>query len=313
MGYKRNLVIGCMFGAVHVSLFAMYGSKLINADPLFDRGTIFTVFFAVMTGSMSLGSALPQYSCIAVALGTAKSIFDIIDTKSLIDSTDCKGLTPSKICGKLEFHDVCFSYPSRKTIKVLKCLNFSVLPGQTVALVGPIPIRLRSNVEIIIDGFDLRSLQVRSLRTLIGIVSQEPVLFDGSIEENIRLGNQDATTDEIIEASKVANVYAFINNLPQVRGLHFVVRHLGVLSRQSAIFKQFATRVGQQGVQLSGGQKQRIAIARALVRNPKILLLDEATSALDTQSEEIVQDALNRAQQGRTTIIVAHRLSTIKD
>ncbi|KAK7010188.1 multidrug resistance protein 1, partial [Biomphalaria glabrata] len=144
---------------------------------------------------------------------------------------------------------------------------------------------------ISIDNTNIKELNIQWLRRNIGLVSQEPILFATTIAENIRYGRQDVTMEEIMQAAKNANAYEFIDKLPE----------------------KFETLVGERGAQLSGGQKQRIAIARALVRNPKILLLDEATSALDTESESVVQDALDKARMGRTTIVIAHRLSTIKN
>jgi ABC-type multidrug transport system fused ATPase/permease subunit len=186
---------------------------------------------------------------------------------------------------------------------VLKGLNLKVEQGQTIALVGSSGCGKSTTVQLLerfydslegkvhLDGADITSLNVAWLRTQMGIVSQEPVLFDYSIRENIAYGDnsREVPMHEIIEAAKQANIHSFIESLPN----------------------GYDTPVGDKGTQLSGGQKQRVAIARALLRNPKILLLDEATSALDTESEKIVQDALDRAQQGRTSIVIAHRLSTI--
>uniref|UniRef100_A0A7N4NMN8 ATP binding cassette subfamily B member 1 n=1 Tax=Sarcophilus harrisii TaxID=9305 RepID=A0A7N4NMN8_SARHA len=218
-----------------------------------------------------------------------------------IDSFSTNGHKPDNIKGNLEFKNVHFTYPSRKEVKILKGLNLKVYSGQTVALVGSSGCGKSTTVQLIqrlydptegmvtIDGQDIRTLNVRYLREITGVVSQEPVLFATTIAENIRYGREDVTMEEIEKAVKEANAYDFIMKLPH----------------------KFDTLVGERGAQLSGGQKQRIAIARALVRNPKILLLDEATSALDTESEAVVQVALDKAREGRTTIVIAHRLSTV--
>ncbi|XP_040208744.1 ATP-dependent translocase ABCB1-like isoform X2 [Rana temporaria] len=220
---------------------------------------------------------------------------------SKIDSFSREGYKPDNIIGNIEFRNVHFSYPSRMTVQVLKGLNLTVKSGQTVALVGQSGCGKSTTVqllqrlydpqdgEILVDGHDIRSLNIRKYRELIGVVSQEPVLFGTTIKNNITYGRIDVTDEEIERASKEANAYNFIMELPD----------------------KFETLVGERGAQLSGGQKQRIAIARALVRNPKILLLDEATSALDTESESVVQAALDKASEGRTTIVIAHRLSTV--
>ncbi|XP_059143965.1 ATP-dependent translocase ABCB1-like [Physella acuta] len=226
-----------------------------------------------------------------------------MDEKPTIDSNSDKGTQPSSFEGTIQFIDIDFSYPSRSDVKVLSSLNLHIAKGQTVAIVGAsgsgkstiVQLLLRFYTalrgQILIDGHDIESLNLRWLRQHIGLVSQEPVLFATTIAENIRYGRKDASMEDIIQASKMANAYDFIMKLPN----------------------QFETYVGEHGAQLSGGQKQRIAIARALVKDPKILLLDEATSALDTESEAIVQDALDKARQGRTTLIIAHRLSTIQN
>jgi len=205
--------------------------------------------------------------------------------------------------GEVEFTDVTFNYPTRPDIQVLKGLTFSAKPKQTVALVGESGcgksttvsllerLYLPSGGSIKLDGVPIEELEIGWLRSQIGLVSQEPILFATSIYENIRYGKPDATKEEVEAAAKMANAHNFIQSFPQ----------------------GYDTPVGEKGVTLSGGQKQRIAIARALIRNPKVLLLDEATSALDSESEKVVQDALDRASEGRTTIVIAHRLSTIKD
>ncbi|CAG0888376.1 unnamed protein product [Darwinula stevensoni] len=260
-----------------------YGAKLV-ADGMVSPGGVFTVLLSVLVGAMQLGEALPNIASISTAQGSASVIFDIIDTIPEIDSYGHGGLKPEKVKGNIAFKNATFAYPTRRDINVLKNLNLEIKPGQTVALVGSsgcgkstvVNLLLRyydpSMGEVQLDGEDIRSLNVAWLRNSIGIVSQEPVLFDASIAENIRYGLENATFEEIVTAAKQANAHDFIINLPN----------------------GYMTLVGERGAQLSGGQKQRIAIARALVKNPSILLLDEATSALDAESEAIVQEALDK-------------------
>ena len=209
------------------------------------------------------------------------------------------------VSGKVQMDDLHFSYPTRKDVPILRGFNVVIKPGQTVALVGQSGCGKSTCIQLLerfydadsgticIDDRDVQPLQTASFRSNLGIVSQEPVLFNRSIGENIAYGDlrRSVSMDEIIAASKKANIHNFISSLP-----------LG-----------YDTMVGQKGTQLSGGQKQRVAIARALLRNPKILLLDEATSALDSESEMVVQEALDNASQGRTCITIAHRLSTIQN
>ncbi|CAJ0949155.1 unnamed protein product, partial [Mesorhabditis belari] len=291
----------CMYGSYALAFW--YGSRIIIGDPTFDRGTIFTVFFSVMSGSTALGGALPHLGSIATAVGAARSVLKVLNTTPYIDPYSTEGVVLNDLKGSIQVQNVHFRYPSRKDIPILRGVSLLVEPGQQIALVGAsgcgkstiINLLLRyydpNRGKITLDGVDLKDLNVKALREQIGIVSQEPILFDGTLYENIRMGNENATQEEVMNACKQANATEFIKRLPD--GL--------------------ATRVGERGVQLSGGQKQRIAIARALVKNPKLLLLDEATSALDTESEQEVQHALDKAMHGRTTIIVAHRLSTIRN
>uniref|UniRef100_A0A8B9M3K5 ATP-binding cassette, sub-family B (MDR/TAP), member 11a n=1 Tax=Astyanax mexicanus TaxID=7994 RepID=A0A8B9M3K5_ASTMX len=261
------------------------------------------VFFGVLIGAMNLGQASPCLEAFASGRAAAKSIFDTIDRIPKIDCFSEEGHKLEKVKGDIEFHSIEFNYPSRPDVKILDNLNLEVKAGETTAFVGPSGSGKSTAVQLIqrfydpsqgmvtLDGHDIRSLNIQWLRSLIGIVEQEPVLFATSISENIRYGRPGVTMEEIIQASKEANAYNFIMDLPQ----------------------KFDTLVGEGGGQMSGGQKQRIAIARALVRNPKILLLDMATSALDNESEAVVQEALDKARVGRTTITIAHRLSTIRN
>ncbi|KAJ6666730.1 hypothetical protein lerEdw1_020454 [Lerista edwardsae] len=299
-----NVSIGIAFLLIYASyaLAFWYGTTLILQGEN-TIGQVLTVFFAVLIGAFSLGQATPNLEAFAIARGAAYAIFNIIDNEPKIDSFSENGYRPEKIRGNMEFENVCFCYPSRPDVEVLKGLNLKVNSGQTVALVGSSGCGKSTTVQLIqrfydpiegtvtLDKQDIRTLNLRYLREVIGVVNQEPVLFATTIAENIRYGREDVTMEEIEKAVKEANAYDFIMKLPN----------------------KFETIVGERGAQLSGGQKQRIAIARALVRNPKILLLDEATSALDTESEAVVQAALDKAREGRTTIVIAHRLSTVRN
>ncbi|XP_068942330.1 ATP-dependent translocase ABCB1 [Petaurus breviceps papuanus] len=308
LGIKKAITANVSMGIAFLLIYASYslafwyGTTLIISGE-YSIGEVLTVFFAVLIGAFSIGQASPSIEAFANARGAAFGIFRIIDNNPNIDSYSTSGHKPDNIKGNLEFKNVQFSYPSRKEVKILKGLNLKVNSGQTVALVGNSGCGKSTTVQLIqrlydpaegvvtIDGQDIRTLNVRYLREITGVVSQEPVLFATTIAENIRYGREDVTMEEIEKAIKEANAYDFIMKLPN----------------------KLDTLVGERGAQLSGGQKQRIAIARALVRNPKILLLDEATSALDTESEAVVQVALDKAREGRTTIVIAHRLSTIRN
>ncbi|XP_058534309.1 ATP-dependent translocase ABCB1 isoform X3 [Ochotona princeps] len=301
---SANISMGIAFLLIYASyaLAFWYGSTLVISRE-YTIGNAMTVFFSILIGAFSVGQAAPCVDAFANARGAAYVIFNIIDSNPKIDSFSERGHKPESIKGDLEFNDVHFSYPSRTNVKILKGLSLKVQSGQTVALVGSSGCGKSTAVQLMqrlydptegvisIDGQDIRTLNVRYLREMIGVVSQEPVLFSTTIAENIRYGRGNVTMEEIKQAVKEANAYEFIMKLPQ----------------------KFNTLVGERGAQLSGGQKQRIAIARALVRNPKILLLDEATSALDSESEAEVQAALDKAREGRTTIVIAHRLSTIRN
>ncbi|RXM97403.1 Multidrug resistance protein 1 [Acipenser ruthenus] len=301
---SANISKGFAFFVIYASyaLAFWYGSTLI-LDEGYTIGKVLTIFFAVIIGAFAVGQTSPNIQSFSSARGAALKIFHIIDSEPKIDSFSERGYKPDQINGNIEFRNVHFTYPSRPDSKILQGVNLKVSSGQTIALVGSSGCGKSTTVQLLqrfydpdegtitIDGNDIRSLNVKCLREYIGVVSQEPVLFATSILENIRYGREDVSQAELEAATKEANAYDFIMKLP----------------------KKFETLVGNRGTQLSGGQKQRIAIARALVRNPKILLLDEATSALDTENEAIVQMALDKVRKGRTTIVVAHRLSTIRN
>ncbi|CAL8247209.1 unnamed protein product [Lota lota] len=308
MGIKKavstNIAMGFTFLVIYLSyaLAFWYGSTLVLSGE-YTIGTVLIVFFTVLIGAFSLGQTTPNFQAFASARGAAHKVYNIIDNMPSIDSYSESGLTPDSIRGDIEFRNIHFNYPSRSDVKVLNNLSLSVKKGQTIALVGSSGCGKSTTIQLLqrfydpqegsvhIDGHDVRTLNVRFLREKIGVVSQEPILFATTIAENIRYGCPEVTQREIEHATKEANAYDFIMSLPD----------------------KFETLVGDRGTQMSGGQKQRIAIARALVRNPKILLLDEATSALDAESETIVQEALDKVRQGRTTLVVAHRLSTIRN
>jgi ATP-binding cassette subfamily B (MDR/TAP) protein 1 len=234
----------------------------------------------------------------------AQELKELFDLKPSIDTWSSDGASVEAVDGTVEFRDVHFRYPTRPEQPVLRGLNLTVKPGQYIALVGASGCGKSTTIALLerfydplaggiyIDGKEISSLNINEYRSFIALVSQEPTLYQGTIRENVLLGadRDDVPDSEIEFACREANIYDFIMSLPD----------------------GFNTVVGSKGSMLSGGQKQRIAIARALLRDPKILLLDEATSALDSESEHVVQAALDKAAKGRTTIAVAHRLSTIQ-
>eukprot|EP01105_Mastigella_eilhardi_P005939 TRINITY_DN175_c0_g3_i2.p1 TRINITY_DN175_c0_g3~~TRINITY_DN175_c0_g3_i2.p1 ORF type:complete len:1313 (-),score=403.59 TRINITY_DN175_c0_g3_i2:66-4004(-) len=307
-GIKTGFLVGfgtCISEFAFCSINALsywYGSKLITEGKA-DFEKMMIASMAVMFGAMALGniaSYSPDYGKAKVA---CKQIFALFDRHPLIDIVSDSGLKPAEVRGEIGFRKARFSYPSRRHVPVLRGFDLTVPAGKTVALVGSSGCGKSTCVallerfydvlggEVTFDGTDVRQMNIGWLRGQIGLVSQEPTLFSTTIGDNIAYGKPGATQDEIEAAARAANAHDFIAALPQ----------------------GYATPVGEKGAQLSGGQKQRIAIARALVRNPRVLLLDEATSALDAESERVVQDALDRASAGRTTIVIAHRLSTIRN
>ncbi|KAI5107316.1 bile salt export pump, partial [Silurus meridionalis] len=308
-GVKKGTIIGVFQGYLWCIIFLCYalafwyGSKLVIDTKELTPGTLIQVFFGVLMGAMNLGQASPCLEAFASGRAAARSIFQTIDRVPKIDCFSEEGHKLERVKGDIEFHSVEFNYPSRPDVKILDNLQLLVKAGETTAFVGPSGSGKSTAIQLIqrfydpqqgmvtLDGHDIRSLNIQWLRSLIGIVEQEPVLFATTIAENIRYGRPGVSMEDVIQASKEANAYNFIMDLPQ----------------------NFDTLVGEGGGQMSGGQKQRIAIARALVRNPKILLLDMATSALDNESEAVVQEALDKAHIGRTTITIAHRLSTIRN
>ncbi|VDM47295.1 unnamed protein product [Toxocara canis] len=283
-----------LFVAMGVAFW--YGTQLVIDDQI-SSGAVFATFWAVMGGTIAIGQAAPQIGAIMGAKNAATDLFRVIDRKPEIDSQSSDGAKLDNPKGEIEFKNIHFRYPTRPDTKVLDDVSIKVPAGKSFALVGHsgcgkstlIGLLLRfydqESGEILLDGVPLKDLNVCWLRQTIGVVSQEPVLFAATVEENLRLGKEDMTEEEMERVCRMANAHNFIKELPD----------------------GYKTRVGEGGVQLSGGQKQRIAIARALARDPKVLLLDEATSALDTESEQLVQHALDKAAAGRTTLTIAHR------
>ncbi|PIN05655.1 Multidrug/pheromone exporter, ABC superfamily [Handroanthus impetiginosus] len=326
-GFAKGLMIGSMGTVFACWAFESWAGSVLVIQRGESGGRVFIAAVCVILGGLSCMSALPNISFIVEASAAATRIFEMIDRVPLIDSEDEKGKASaaatrifemidrvplidsedekgkvlSYVHGEIEFKEVYFHYPSRENTPILQGFNLKVKPGKTVGLVGgsgsgkstviSLLERFYDPVkgDILLDGQRIKRLKLKWLRSKMGLVNQEPILFATSIKENILFGKEDGSMEEVMSAAKDANAHDFIMKLPG----------------------GYETQVGQFGFQLSGGQKQRIAIARALIKDPKILLLDEATSALDTQSERIVQNAIDQASQGRTTIVIAHRLTTI--
>ncbi|KAJ9181725.1 hypothetical protein P3X46_005789 [Hevea brasiliensis] len=307
-GVQESLAAGLGFGVVTFIVFSNYalaiwfGAKLVINEG-YKGGDIVSIVFVVLTGSLSLGQASPCLTAFSAGQAAAYKMFDVIGRNPQIDACDTYGRTLDDIHGDIELKDIYFSYPARPEEQIFGGFSISIPSGSTTALVGETGSGKSTVIslierfydpqagEVLIDGINIKEFQLKWIRQKIGLVSQEPVLFSCSIKENIAYGKENATTEEIMAAAEFANAAKFIDKLPQ--GLD--------------------TTVGEHGSQLSGGQKQRVAIARAIIKNPRILLLDEATSALDTESERIVQEALDRVMINRTTVIVAHRLSTVRN
>ncbi|MDP3556382.1 MAG: ABC transporter ATP-binding protein [Bacteroidota bacterium] len=290
-------VFGSVFFILWQMLFALKVDKTITAEA-FGTFMMLSLFVAG-----SLGGLPEQIASIQRALGATDRVFELIDGE--IENIDfLKENTPSKQTnGEIEFNSVSFNYPSRPEFKVLQNISFKAGAGQTVALVGSsgsgkttiaaLILRFYDpiNGKILIDGIDSKTISLTELRKQIALVPQDVILFAGTIKDNIAYGKPNSTDLEIEEAAKKANAFDFIKSFPD----------------------QFNTLVGERGIQLSGGQRQRIAIARAVLKNPSILILDEATSSLDSESEHLVQEALDKLMVGRTSIVIAHRLATIRN
>ncbi|KAK1266092.1 putative ABC transporter B family member 8 [Acorus gramineus] len=302
-GIAKGLAIGSTGLSFAIWAFmAWYGSRLVmyNGE---SGGRIYACGISFVLGGLSLGVALPELKHFAEASVAASRIFACIDRVPKIDVDTPDGQTLDGVRGEVCFERVRFAYPSRPDSPVLCDFDLHVPAGKTAALVGFSGSGKSTAVALLqrfydvdagavtIDGVDVRKLRLAWARGVMGLVSQEHALFGASVAENIRFGKPGATDEEVIAAATAANAHNFIRQLPE----------------------GYETKIGERGALLSGGQKQRIAIARAVIKNPSILLLDEATSALDSESEKLVQLALDHASLGRTTLVVAHRLSTIRN
>ncbi|XP_038244655.1 ATP-dependent translocase ABCB1-like isoform X2 [Dermochelys coriacea] len=293
----------CTIYFLDAAVFRFAAWLIANGYTNFEN--VLIAFSSVLFAALNVGQSISLAPDFGKAKVSAQRIFQLLDQKPLIDSYSEEGTKLSQFDGNIEFRDIHFVYPTRPKAQVLQGFSMKVNKGQTLALVGSSGCGKSTSIQLLerfydpvagqvfADGFDTKSLHLQWLRSKLGIVSQEPILFDCSIAENIQYGDNSrvVSQEEVEEAAKAAHIHTFIENLPE----------------------KYNTQVGDKGAQLSGGQKQRIAIARALVRKPAVLLLDEATSALDMESEKIVQKALDNARKGRTCIIIAHRLTTIQN
>ena len=297
-GAFASFIIFCLFGSIVAVIW--YGVILVQEDAL-SVGDLFTfILYSVFVGA-SLGGIADLYSQLQKAIGATENLMEILDEEQE-SSQDAQKENIEVQSGAIEFDNISFSYPNRSDVSVLNNLSFSIESGQQVALVGPsgagkttitallLKFYEATSGNIKVDGKSIDDYKLEKLRSSMAIVPQDVVLFGGTIYENILYGDPNASKEEVRAAAKKANALEFVEEFPE----------------------QFETLVGERGVQLSGGQRQRIAIARAILKNPKILILDEATSALDSKSENLVQEALDALMKGRTSLVIAHRLSTIK-
>lgn len=293
------IIIG-LFGGIILVLW--FGASLVESGELTIGELVQFIIYTTFIGA-SVGGLGDMYGKVQASLGAADRVLEILDEPEEPTHQPANPIELDfKIAGNISYQHVAFSYPSRPDIAVLKDISFNIESGEKIALVGPsgagkstiVALLMKfynlSSGKIVVDGRDINTLNLTQLRQHIGIVPQEVLLFGGSIRENIAYGRPNATDEEIIIAARKANAYDFIQSFPE--GLE--------------------TLVGERGIKLSGGQRQRIAIARAILKNPAILILDEATSSLDSESEKLVQAAMDELMKNRTSIIIAHRLSTIR-
>ena len=291
---------GALFGGAAIAAVLWMGGRMV-VDGELSPGTLTSFLLYTVILAFSLGALTDLWGDFMKASGAAERVFELVDREPLL--TPGRAPLPEPVEGRVRFEGVRFAYPSRPDVEVLRGLELELAAGERVALVGPSGAGKSTVASLLLrfydpdrgtvrlDGADLRGLDPARLRARIAIVSQEPILMSATLAENIRYGRPDATDEEVRAAARSANADPFIRTFPE----------------------GYDTPVGERGVQLSGGQKQRVAIARALIRDPRVLILDEATSALDAESEHLVKQALERLMEGRTTLIIAHRLSTVRD
>lgn len=304
----RGHISGFCYGLSQFFAFCSYALGLWYASVLIKHkisnfGDIMKSFMVLIITALSIAETLALAPDIVKGSQALGSIFSVLKRETAIHPNDPTSHVVANIRGDIEFRNVSFWYPARPDITIFDNLELKVSAGKSLAVVGPsgsgkstvmaLVMRFYDPVfgSVLIDEHNIKGLNLKSLRKKIGLVQQEPALFSTTVYENIKYGNEEASEVEVVRAAKAANAHEFISRMPE----------------------GFKTQVGEKGVQLSGGQKQRVAIARAILKDPSILLLDEATSALDTESEKLVQEALDKVMEGRTTILVAHRLSTIRD
>ncbi len=299
-GLFFTFIITVLFGGI---FYILYRGALLVQDGSMGVGDLFS--FIIYTGI--LGGAIASFgnlfSTLAGAVGATERVQEILNRGNEVDINDSKSRKTLALSGDIQFRNVTFSYPTRKEMKIIKGINININEGQKIALVGQSGSGKSTIVSLLMFFYELDSgdvlinnqlisdYNITNLRQNIGIVPQEVILFGGTIRENILYGDPSSSDAAILNAARLSNSLDFINSFPD--GMD--------------------TMVGERGIKLSGGQRQRIAIARAILKDPKILILDEATSSLDAESEKLVQDALNKLMKGRTSIIIAHRLATIKD
>ena len=307
---KFGTISGVSLGSIFLSLFSSfafgfwYGSHLVKNEPEnYDTGKVLTIFFSLLNGMFSFGQIAPCLKALSSGKEALSRIIVILKSRPKIDIYDKSGEKPEGLRGEITFKNVTFSYPTRPSDKALNNFTVVLQANKKTALVGESGGGKSTCMHLIerfydveqgsldIDGLNVKDLNLEWLRYNIGYVGQEPILFATTIRENLMFAKEDATEEELVEATKKAKAYEFIEGLE----------------------KKFETFVGPGGSHLSGGQKQRLAIARVILKNPKILLLDEATSALDRKNEKEIQDTLNKISEGKTTIIIAHRLSTVQN